>query len=181
MGAGETHDSDSERKVLNLRSVFGLEATITTPAVATDGAYVELDVMLEPGGGTNAHIHPKQEETFEVLDGTLEVLRGGRWQAVSAGDSVTVPRGATHAFRNASETLVRFLNAHRPAFAFQEFLETVDRLIRAGKIKGRKNLRSGIYLSMASVEYDPSVNKKPPQIMIRGLAFIGRLLGYNLS
>jgi quercetin dioxygenase-like cupin family protein len=58
MGAGETHDSDSERKVLNLRSVFGLEATITTPAVATDGAYVELDVMLEPGGGTNAHIHP---------------------------------------------------------------------------------------------------------------------------
>jgi hypothetical protein len=34
------HDGDSEGKVLNLRSVFGLEATVATPSAATDGAYV---------------------------------------------------------------------------------------------------------------------------------------------
>jgi hypothetical protein len=45
----------------------------------------------------------------------------------------TVPRGATHAFRNASVTPVRFLNTHRPALTFQDFLETVDGLIRAGR------------------------------------------------
>jgi quercetin dioxygenase-like cupin family protein len=181
------HDGESERKVLNLRSIFGLEATVTTPSAGTDRAYVELDVMLEPGGETNVHIHPEQEETYEVLDGTLEVLRDGHWQAVPAGASLTVPPGAVHAFRNGSETPVRFLNVHRPALTFQEFLETLDRLIRAGKVKGLprpprlKNLRSGIYISMASVEQGTSVSVKPPQMLIRGSAFIGRRLGYTLE
>jgi hypothetical protein len=70
---------------------------------------------------------------------------------------------------------------HRPALSFQEFLETVDRLIRTGKVKGSKNLRSGIYLSIAAVEQDTSVQVKPPQMLIRGLAFIGRRLGYRLE
>ncbi|MGH2663494.1 MAG: cupin domain-containing protein [Actinomycetota bacterium] len=171
--------SGSEKKVLNLRSVFGLEATVTTPSAATDGAYVEMDIMLEPGGDTNIHYHPEQEETYDVLDGTLEVFR--EWHAVPAGESLTVPHGARHAFRNASETPVRFLNVHRPALAFQEYLETLDRLIRAGKVKGLKNLRSLIYLSVALTEQRPSVSVKPPHMLIRGLAFIGRRLGYTLE
>lgn len=51
----ERHDSESESKALNLRSVFGLEATVTTPSAATDGAHVEMDIVLEPGGHTNTH------------------------------------------------------------------------------------------------------------------------------
>ncbi|MPZ15809.1 MAG: hypothetical protein GEU73_15535 [Chloroflexi bacterium] len=94
-----------------------------------------------------------------------------------AGESLTVPQGAVHGFRNASGTPVRFLNVHRPALAFQEYLETLDRLIRAGKIKGLKNLRSLIYISVASMEQWPSVSVKPPQLLIRGPAFIGRPLG----
>jgi quercetin dioxygenase-like cupin family protein len=174
-------NGESEKKLLNLRSLFGLEATVTTPAAATDGAYVELDVVLEPGGHTTNHYHPAQEETFQVLHGTLEVFRDGDWHKVPAGESSTVPRGATHAFRNASETPVRFLNVHRPALAFQEYLETLDRLIRAGKITGPRNLRSGIYHSMITVQLRPAVSVKPPQTLIRGLAFIGRLLGYKLT
>jgi quercetin dioxygenase-like cupin family protein len=170
-----------KKKVLDLRSIFGLEATVTTPAVATDGAYVEMDVVLEPGGHTNDHYHPAQEETFQVLAGTLEVFWDGDWHKVPAEESSTVPRGATHAFRNAAETPVRFLNTHRPAFTFQKFLETVDRLIRAGKVKGPRDLRSGIYLSLAAVEQGTSVQVKPPQMLLRGLAFIGRRLGYRLE
>jgi quercetin dioxygenase-like cupin family protein len=173
--------SGPEKKVLNLRSVFGLQATITTPAVATDGVYFEIDAALEPGGHTTNHYHPAQEEIFQVLDGALEVFRDGDWHKVPAGESSTVPRGATHAFRNASETPVRFLNTHRPALTFQEFLETVDRLIRAGKIKGPRDLRLGIYLSMAFVEHRTSVQVKPPDVLLRGLAFIGRRLGYRLE
>jgi hypothetical protein len=76
---------------------------------------------------------------------------------------------------------VRFLNVHRPALTFQEFLETLDRLIRAGKVKGLKGLRSGIYVSVAAAEYDTSVSVKPPQVFLRGLAFIGRSLGFKLE
>ena len=173
--------SGEEKKVLNLRSVLGLEATVTTPSATTDGAYIELDVMLEPRGHTTIHYHPEQEETYQVLEGTLEVFRDGDWHKVPAGESLTVPRKATHAFRNASETPVRFLNVHRPALTFQEFLETMDRLIRAGKVKGPRDLRSGIYLSLAAADQGTSVEVKPPQMFMRGLAFIGRRLGYTLE
>jgi quercetin dioxygenase-like cupin family protein len=177
----ETIVSGPEKKVLDLRPIFGLRATITTPSADTDGAYFEIDDVLEPGGHTTNHYHPAQEETFQVLDGTLEIFRDGDWHRVPAGESSTVPRGTTHAFRNASGTPVRFLNTHRPALTFQEFLETADRLIRARKIKGRRDLRSGIYLSMAAVELAPSVSVRPPQMLLRGLAFIGRRLGYKLE
>jgi hypothetical protein len=67
--------SGPEKKVLNLRSVFGFEATVTTPAAATDGASFEIDVVLQPAGHTDNHYHPEQEESYEVLEGTLEVFR----------------------------------------------------------------------------------------------------------
>lgn len=170
-----------EKKVLKLGSVFGLEATVSTPSATTDGAYVEMDMVLEPSGHTDPHYHPGQEETFAVLDGTLEVLRDGDWHQVPAGESVSVPRGGVHAIRNATASPVRFLNVHRPALTFEGFLETVHRLIEAGKIKGPRGLRSGIYLSMAAVEQGTAVQLKPPQWLIRGLAFIGRRLGLTLE
>jgi quercetin dioxygenase-like cupin family protein len=77
--------SEPEHKVLNLRTVFGLDATVTTPSAATDGAYVEMDIMVQPGGHTNVHYHPKQEETYQVHEGTLEVFRDGDWHTVPAG------------------------------------------------------------------------------------------------
>lgn len=127
------------------------------------------------------HYHPEQEETYRVLEDTLEVFRDGRWNAVPAGESLTVPRGAVHEFRNASEAPVRFLNVHRPALVVQEHLETLDRLIRAGKIRGTKDPRSLIHMSMSAVEHRPDVAVKPPKWVIRGLAFIGRRLGYKLN
>ncbi len=173
--------SKSQGKVLDLGPVFGLKATVTTPSEATDGAYVEMDVTADPGSETLIHYHPEQEETYRVLEGTLEVFREGRWRTVSAGESLTVAQGAVHGFRNASETPVRFLNVHRPALAFQEHLETLDHLSRAGKIRGTKDPRSLIYMSMSAVEHRPDVPVKPPQWVFRGLAFIGRRLGYTLD
>jgi Cupin domain len=140
-----------------------------------------MDCTLDPGAGSIIHYHPEQEENYQVLDGTLEVFRDGRWGAVPAGESLTVPPGTVHGFRNASGAPVRFVNVHRPALAFQENLEVLDRLIRAGKIRGMKDLRSLIYMSMASVEYPPSVAVKPPQRVVKTLAFLGRRLGYTLE
>ena len=70
---------------------------------------------------------------------------------------------------------------HRPALAFQEYLETLDGLIRAGKVKGLKNLRSLIYISVALMGHRPSVSVKPPQLLVRGLALIGRRLSFTLE
>jgi mannose-6-phosphate isomerase-like protein (cupin superfamily) len=173
--------SESQEKVLDLRSVFGLEARVTTPASATGGEYVEMDVTAEPGSETLIHYHPEQEEIYRVLEGTLEVYRDGRWGAVPAGESLTITRGTVHGFRNKGEVPVRFLNVHRPALTFQEHLETLDRLSRAGKIQGTRDPRSLIYMSMSAMEHRPDVAVKPPQWVGRTLAFVGRRLGYRLD
>lgn len=167
--ANETHE-----RVLDLRTVFGIEVRITTPAESVDGEYVEMDITAVPGSETLIHYHPEQEETYEVLNGTLEVFRDGRWRAVPSGESLTVPQGTVHGFRNASEAPIRFLNVHRPALAFQAHLETLDHLVRAGKVRGTKDPRSLIYMSMSAVEHRPDVAVKLPQWVVRAMAFLGR-------
>ena len=58
---------------------------------------------------------------------------------------------------------------------------TLDRLVRAGKIRGTKDLRSLIYMSMSGVEHRPDVPVKPPFWVLRTMVFIGRRLGYTLD
>ncbi len=168
-------------QVLDLRSVFGLMARVTIPTGATGATPVEMDCTAEPGSGSLIHYHPGQEESYQILEGTLEVLRDGQWHALPAGASFSIPPGAVHAFRNSSGAPVRFLNRHQPARGFQAHLETLDRLVRAGKIRGTKDPRSLIYMSMSAVEHRPDVAVKPPQWMVNGLAFVGRRLGYRLD
>ena len=127
------------------------------------------------------HYHPHQEETYQVLEGTLEVFREGTWHAIQTGESHTVPKGAVHAFRNASSTPATFLNVHRPALAFQEHLETLDRLTRSGKVRGTNDPRSLIYMSMSAVKHRPDVAVKPPQAVVNFMAWLGRRLSFTLD
>ena len=173
--------NDTPEKVLDLRSVFGVEARVTMPAAATGGAYVEMECMVNPGSGSMIHYHPHQEETYQVLEGTLEVFREGTWRPLQPGESLTVPLRAVHAFRNASSAPATFLNVHRPALAFQEHLETLDRLIQSGKVRGTKDPRSLIYMSMSAIKHRPDVAVKPPQVVVNLMAWLGRRLGFTLD
>lgn len=111
--------------VLDLRSIFGVQIRITHSARTTGGAFVEMNCTAEPGSGTMIHFHPEQEETFEVVDGQLEVLRDRRWTPVPAGESYAVLKGAVHAWRNAAQVPVRFVNVHRPALGFEAHMTTL--------------------------------------------------------
>ena len=171
----------TSRRILDLRSVFGVLAQVTKPAAATGGEYVEMVCTADPGSGTMVHYHPEQEETFHVLEGTMELLRDGGWTPVKAGQTQVVPRGEVHAWRNRGSSPVRFQNVHRPALGFLHHMESLDRLARAGKIRGTKDWRSLIYMSMSAVRYRPDVTVKPPQWIVNTKAFIGRRLGFTLD
>jgi hypothetical protein len=60
-------------------------------------------------------------------------------------------------------------------------MECLDRLARAGKIRGTRDLRSLIYMSMSAAEFRPDVTVKPPRWMVIFLAFLGRRLGFTLA
>ncbi len=64
-----------------------------------------MDVILGEGGsgGGNAiaHIHPETDEMFTVRYGRLSVTLDGVEHFVEAGQTITVPMGVSHFFRNA--------------------------------------------------------------------------------
>ena len=166
---------------LDYRPALPLRCLVTVPAESTGGAYVEMDCTAEPGMQTIIHKHPNADESYRVVSGTLEVLFRGAWRDVPPGESFLVARGEVHAFRNSGGEAVRFINRHTPALGFQAYMETVLRLVRAGKVRGTKDPRSVIYLAMAAAEHRPDVPVKPPQWLANALAGVGRRLGWTLE
>jgi len=78
-----------------------------------------VTMALAPSfAGPPLHVHPHQEEGFEVLSGVLDVCIDGQWRELGADERITVPAGTPHTIRNLHEEEVRALNTHTPALEF---------------------------------------------------------------
>lgn len=76
----------------------------------TEGAYCVMELTLPPGGGAPQHVHHREDEVITVVEGTLTVTSAdGKDHAPQAGSVVRLPKGARHAFRNATDAPVRVL------------------------------------------------------------------------
>jgi mannose-6-phosphate isomerase-like protein (cupin superfamily) len=63
---------------------------------------LELEATYD-GAGTPApaHLHPAQDERFEVLAGSMSALIAGRAAEIATGELLEVPRGTPHQMWNA--------------------------------------------------------------------------------
>jgi quercetin dioxygenase-like cupin family protein len=103
-------------------------------AADTNGEYLEFDLELQPDGKVpGKHVHPKQEERFEVLDGTMKFKLGRRTIVAKAGDIVTVPAGKAHKFQNGGVTTAHVRVTVTPALKMEELFETVCELAADGR------------------------------------------------
>jgi quercetin dioxygenase-like cupin family protein len=117
-----------------------------------DGADVlEVSVWVEPGGGVPAHAHPAMEERFHVKSGTAQFLAGRKWVSAGPGETVVVPAGTRHAYRNRSDDVAHFICHARPPSTLQEFLEDAAAMSRAGKLAGNGMPKSFDALCQAAV------------------------------
>lgn len=96
------------------------------PPGLEDGSFrVVLGEGGSGGGNGLVHVHPGSDEHFEVLKGRLRVEIAGAVHVVEAGQSVVVPRGAAHHFRNAhagvTECRIRFSPPLRQRGFFRNF------------------------------------------------------------
>lgn len=89
----------------------------------TAGGLALLEVTVPPGGGPPPHIHTREDESFYVLDGQLEIRAAGHTYDVKAGDFVHIPRGTVHYFRNTGLHAVKQLIIFTPAGLEEFFLE----------------------------------------------------------
>ena len=159
----------------------GASFLITKSPAETSGESVEMEITLPPGApGPPRHLHPRQEERWDVLEGELTVFLDGRWRSLRAGDSLSIPRGHAHTLRNRSGETVRVRDSHWPALDFEDYIVKIHRLAQAGKIGDPRRPSTLIHFAMLWQEQQCQVAARPLE---RGalslLARLGRLLRFR--
>ena len=150
----------------------------------TGGEAVVIETYVQPKGFVaSTHVHPSQEERFEVLAGTVGFKIGGKKRSAGPGERITVPAGTPHRFWNAGEGVAHFVCEVRPALQFESLLETMFALAADGKTN-KKGMPSPLRLAViANAHFDTVRLPFPPAVMQRiGLALgapVGRLFGYE--
>ena len=91
-----------------------------------------VEIWIDPGGGVTPHVHPSVDERFQVLAGTPQFLAGRSWHTTGPGDTVVVPAGRRHAYRNRGDHVAHITCDVTPPSTVQEFLEAIAMLSQAG-------------------------------------------------
>lgn len=91
------------------------------------GAYFAMEALVPPGGGPPPHVHTREDETFYVLEGSIEFLLGDDLRTAGPGDFVNVPRGTVHRFLNTGTETARLILTFTPAGLEKWFEETLER------------------------------------------------------
>ena len=81
----------------------------------TNGAYFLAEISVVPGAGTPPHIHHREDESFQLLEGELTIRVGEDTITASAGDFAFLPRGVAHSFQNTGESNAKALVLVTPA------------------------------------------------------------------
>jgi quercetin dioxygenase-like cupin family protein len=164
--------------------VTGERIVFRKRAVDTGGELLELNLYMAPGGFLAApHIHPNQEERFEISGAEVMFRIGGKEQLHQPGDIVTVPAGTPHTWWNPSDREVATLIQFRPGLDTETFFETFFGLAADGKVNA-KGMPGPLQLAVLARAYRREMSLPPPQGWILGplsiaLAPIGQLLGYR--
>jgi quercetin dioxygenase-like cupin family protein len=100
----------------------GFRLRLVQTAAETDGELLEMEASY---GGTSGlppeHLHPRQVERFEVLEGTVRTIIDGTERRYEVGEKFEVPAGTPH--QMAGEGPARMRWEVRPALRTAEFFE----------------------------------------------------------
>jgi quercetin dioxygenase-like cupin family protein len=152
----------------------------------TGGQAVVIETFVQPNGFVAAaHVHPSQEERFEVLRGSVGFKIGRRKIVAGPGRRITVPAGTPHKFWNAGDDEAHFVCEVRPALQFESLIETMFGLAADGKTN-RRGMPNPLRLAViANAHFDTVRLPFPPAILQRVAlaagAPLGQLLGYGAT
>lgn len=113
----------------------GERITFRETAAETGGERLVVDLELAPSGRMPAglHIHPEQEERFEVVRGRMRFRVRGERIFAGPGDVVAVPPGVLHDWANVGEEIALVRVDVRPALAMERLFETAIALAQDGR------------------------------------------------
>jgi quercetin dioxygenase-like cupin family protein len=165
--------------------VTGEKMTFLLTGAETAGELLRIDMTVRPGGFVAAeHVHPTQEERFQIVSGRITLRAGDRERLYTAGDTITIPAGVPHAWWNSGSDDLRVTLDFRPAGRFAEFITTFFALARAGKTNRRGLPTNLLQLAVTFAEYRDVIHGMNPPWAVQRVLFaildpLGRLLGYR--
>jgi mannose-6-phosphate isomerase-like protein (cupin superfamily) len=113
----------------------GERITFRETSGTTRGELLAIDLELPAGrrvpGGQ--HIHPRQEERFEVVKGTMRFKLGRKQVVAGPGEVVVVPAGQRHDFANVGDDDALVRVEVRPALKMEQLFETAVGLAEQGR------------------------------------------------
>lgn len=171
-------------EIVNART--GQRMRFVRTAKDTNGALLELDCFSPPNGAREPeHIHPQQENSFEVHGGTLVVSINGKEQTAVFGDRIVIPPGVPHRFWAVGDEEAHYFQAFRPALQTEAFFELFFRLARENKLN-EQGLPNLLMLAVMGQHFwnEIQVTSPPPwlqRILYAVLAPVGRAAGYHVN
>ena len=109
----------------------GDEYRIKLASERGDGRFSIVHFPVPPGGGPKPHVHNEDEEIFHILEGDCAFYADGATVRAGAGQTVVLPRGIPHCFRNTSDRPASFLTITTPG-GFDRFIRACARPANPG-------------------------------------------------
>lgn len=118
------HLSSDSRNQLN---ILGIPMFIRIRGQDTNGTVAAVESHDLAGGGPPPHIHTREDETFQILEGEYEFTVGNDRFRAKQGDILFAPRNIPHTYRYVGNPPGRLLCIISPA-GFEGFFQTVGAL-----------------------------------------------------
>lgn len=155
-------------------------------AAETGGEELEYELEFVPRGfAIRDHLHPRQAERHEVLEGSLGIVVAGRERLLGPGEVEDVPVGTRHRIFATQDEPLRARFALRPALESEVLLETLFGLARDGKVDAKGNPSplqlAVIFSEFAELGRPPKPSPSVQKALFAPLAALGRARGYRAS
>ena len=111
-------------------NVLGIPMVLRVHGRQTSGQVSVVESHDVPGGGPPPHVHGREDETFQVLEGEYEWTVGGKTFVAQKGATIFAPRGVPHTYRYLGPTPGRLMCLITPA-GFEGFFEEIGALTPA--------------------------------------------------
>lgn len=164
--------------------ITGQEIKFIQTSRDTQGLLLEMESTFQPYSSEPLpHFHPRQEEDFKILSGSISVRLGNELIVLSAGNTLHIPAKQAHSMWNHSDEKAVVQWKVQPALDTEYFLEMGMGLAQAGKVK--ENGMPGLLQSILMVTHFRQVYRlTKPSPMLQNIVFtalkpIAQLLGYK--
>lgn len=111
----------------------GEYTNIIVSACQSNSDYVITDGIIQPGGFVPDHYHKWEDQTFHIVEGSVEAKIGNEWYSLCIGDTIHCPRGTSHYLKNNGTVTARLVSYIFPGDWAEEFFAESSKQSHSGQ------------------------------------------------